>query len=151
MSLDRYCQVVREMCEVVGLPDADTVLSRGAIEVENFEVVLAHYENDPGAMYINFNFGIASAGQTLNVYRLMLESNVTVYAQDQAQLGVDPEDGFIVLTVRAVLSDDVDGHWLASTFSHYAGHGRYWRDNILNAPDDAYEGLCAGEYHWIKI
>lgn len=151
MSLERYCEIVREMCELVGLPDGDAVLSSGVIEVEDFEVGLAHYESDPDAMYINFHFGIASAGRTLSVYRLMLESNLTVYAQDQAQLGIDPEDGFAVLSVRANLNDNIDGNWLASTFSHYAEHGRYWRDNILNAPDDAYDGLCAGEYHWIKV
>jgi hypothetical protein len=151
MNFVRYTEVVREMCAVVELHDADAVLERGMIEVESFEVALAHYETDPCAMYISFNFGITSATRTLSVFRLMLEANLTIYAQDQAQLGIDPENGVVVLMVRAPLDNDVDGYWLADTFSHYAEHGRYWRDNILNAKDDAYEGLCAGEYHWMKV
>ena len=151
MSLDQYAEVVREMCAVVGLHDVNTVLERGFIEVENFEVALAHYDTDPSAMYINFNFGIISAGRTLSVFRLMLEANLTIYAQDQAQLGIDPETGVVLLMLRAPLGNDVNGQWLADTFIHYAEHGRYWRDNIFNAKDDAYEGLCAGEYNWMKV
>jgi hypothetical protein len=151
MSLERYCDVVIEMCAAIGLPDADTVLERGCLEIDGFEVMLAHFENDPQAMYVNFNFGIMSAGRTLGVLRLMLEANVTVYAQDQAQLGIDPETGSALLMVRAPLSHGVDGQWLADTFSHYAEHGRYWRTNIMNATDEAFDGLCAGEYNWMKV
>lgn len=151
MSLERYCEVVREMCQVVGLPDADAVLQRGSLEVESFEVMLAHFANDPQALYVNFNFGIMSAGRTLKVFRLMLEANLTIYAQDQAQLGIDPDSGAALLVVRTPLADGIDGLWLADTFSHYAEHGRYWRDNIMNASDDAFDGLCAGDFSWMKV
>ncbi len=151
MSHERYVEVVRELCEVVGLPDADAVLQRGCLEVEGFEVVLAHYANDPQAMYLSFNFGATTAGRTLKVFRLMLESNLSVYAQDQAQLGLDPDTGAALLVVRTPLVDGIDGAWLADTFAHYAEHGRYWRDNILSAADDAFEGLCAGVYSWMKV
>lgn len=151
MSLERYQQLVQQLCEVVDLPDVAGVLSRGSLEVSGFSVLLGHYENDLGALYLSFNFGIVSAGRSLHLFKLMLEANLTVYAQDQAQMGLDPETGSVLLIVRVPMADDIDGAWLAETFDHYAEHGRYWRDSMINAPDDAFEGLCSGEYTWMKV
>jgi hypothetical protein len=150
MSAEHYVHLVTELCAAVGLPDAEPVLQRGAIEVEGFEVLLGYYENDPQAMYLNFNFGIVTAGRTLRVFQLLLEANLTVYAQDQAQLGLNPDTGGIILIVRVPMSDEIDGQWLAGTLTHYAEHGRYWRDNVAGASDEMFTGLCSGEYIWLR-
>lgn len=151
MSLERYCEVVREMCAVVGLPDVDVVLEDGTLEIEKFEVLLGHFETDPRAMYISFILGAIGAGRELTAYRLMLEANLTVYAQDPAQLGIDPETDAVTLTVRAALDDGLDGQWLADAFSHYAAHGRYWRDSVFTAADEATESRSADDYSWMKV
>ncbi|WKB51719.1 molecular chaperone Tir [Eleftheria terrae] len=150
MSADVYCSLVVDLCQLIGLPDADEVLRRGAIEVEGFEVLLGHFESDPQAMYLNFHFGIVTAGRTLRTFQLLLESNLTVYAQDQAQLGLNPDTGGVLLIVRVPLTPDIDAAWLAETLTHYTEHGRYWRDNILNASDEMFTGICAGDYFWVK-
>ncbi len=150
MSQDRFVELVADLCQVIGLPDVDHVLATRTIEVEGFCVMLDHVENDPEAMYLQFDYGITTAGRTLRVFRLMLESNLLVYAQDQAQLGVDPQTGGALLIVRAPMLDDIDGVWLADTLVHYAEHGRYWRDNMLQSPDEMFEGIGGGAYHWIK-
>jgi hypothetical protein len=150
MSADRYEGLVRDLCRVIGLPDAETVLQRGAMEVEGFEVLVSHFTNDEQAMYLNFNFGIVTAGRTLRVFQMMLEANLTVYAQDQAQLGLNPDTGGVLLIVRVPMTDDVDGEWLASTFTHYTEHGRYWRDNMSTATEEMFIGICSGEYMWLK-
>ena len=49
MSLERYGEIVRETCAVVGLPNADYVLQTHTLEVEGFDVRLDHFENDPAA------------------------------------------------------------------------------------------------------
>lgn len=149
MSIEQYRDLVGALCEAIHLPDAEAVLSRGWVEVEGFEVLMAHYEQDPGAMYLNFHFGTVTVGRTLHVYRLMLEANLTVYAQDTAQLGMHPDNGGIVLIVRVPMSADVDGAWLAETLAHYAEHGRYWAGNLLASPEEAFVGVCAGDYVWI--
>jgi hypothetical protein len=151
MSLERYQALVTELCEIIDLPDPQAVFDRGWIEVEGFEVLLAHYENDPSAMYLNFHFGIVTAGRTLTVFRLMLEANLTVYAQDQAQLGIHPDTSGIVLIVRVPMTDDINGQWLADTLTHYAEHGRHWSENILSSTDEAFNGICAGDYYWLKV
>lgn len=150
MSYGTFGALVLALCKTVNLPDAQDVLERGSIEVEGFEVMLTHYENDPAAMYITFHFGGVTAGRTLTVFRLMLESNLTVYAQDQAQMGINPETGGVVLIVRVPMSDDIDGAWLADTLAHYAEHGRYWRDSILASNDESFDGICSGDYFWLK-
>ena len=76
MSYQRYEGLVRELCRVIGLPSPETVLERGAMEVEGFEVLVSHFANDEQAMYLNFNFGIVSAGRTLRVFQMMLESTL---------------------------------------------------------------------------
>jgi hypothetical protein len=101
-------------------------------------------------MYLNFHFGVVTAGRSLSVFRLLLESNLTVYAQDQAQVGINPDTGGIILIVRVPMTPDISGQWLAETLSHYAEHGRYWNDNILRAVDEAFDGLCSGDYLWLK-
>jgi hypothetical protein len=151
MSVDRYCNLIRELCELVGLPDAEGAIARGAVEVEGFEVALGYFDNDPEALYLNFNFGVVSSGRSLRVFRLMLEANLTIYAQDQAQLGVDTDSGAVLLIVRVPMAEGVDGTYLADTLNHYAEHGRYWRDNILLAEDEMFESLSSGDYTWLRV
>ncbi len=150
MSFERYSELVHDLCSVVDLPSAESVLERGVMEVEGFEVALSHFENDPDAMYLNFSFGIVTAGRTLRIFRLMLEANLSIYAQDQAQLGLDPDTGGVLLIIRVPMSDDINGTWLADTFAHYSEHGRYWRDSILIASDEMFESLSYGDYSWVR-
>nr|WP_297354584.1 CesT family type III secretion system chaperone [uncultured Caldimonas sp.] len=150
MSFDRYRELVTQMCGVVGIPDAEAVLARGAVEIEGYEVLISHFENDPEAMYLNFNFGIVTAGRTLRVFRLLLEANLQIYAQDQAQMGLNPDTGGVLLIVRVPMTDEIDGTWLADTFNHYIEHGQYWRDSIITATDEMFEGVCSGQYMWLR-
>jgi hypothetical protein len=150
MSFERFKGLVHDLCKVIDLPDPQAVLQRGSIEVEGFEVLVKNYENDPEALYLNFDYGIVTAGRTLRVFRLLLEANLSIYAQDQAQLGLNPDTGGIVLIVRVPMSDTIDGNWLAETLTHYAEHGRYWRDNIVDSTDEMFTGICAGDYYWIR-
>ncbi|RKP44575.1 molecular chaperone Tir [Trinickia fusca] len=150
MSLERYVAVVREVCLVVGLPDAEHVLQTRTLEVEGFDVRMDHFENDPHAMYVNFHYGTVTAGRTLTVFRLMLEANLLIYAQDQAQLGLDSDTGGMVLILRLPLTPDVNGDVVADLFTHYAEHGRYWRQNVIDANDQMFEGIASGEYYWLK-
>ena len=146
----RYMDLVGELCAEIGLPDVDEVLNTRRLEVEGFSVILDHVSNDPMAMYIQFDYGVTTAGRTLSIMRLMLESNLLVYAQDQAQLGLDPDTGSSQLIVRVPMTPDIDGPWLSETLTHYAEHGRYWRDHILHAPDEQFEAIVAGDYLWLR-
>lgn len=150
MSYAKFAGLVDELCGTIGLPDAQEVLERGAVEFEGFEVLISHFDSDPDAMYLNFHFGILPAGRNERVMRLLLEANLTIYAQDQAQLGVHPDSGGILLIIRLPMGDDIDGTWLAETLSHYAEHGRYWQNNILDSSDEMFEGICAGDYLWMR-
>jgi hypothetical protein len=147
---ERYAQLVRDLCETVGLADAEHVLETRSIEVEGFDVRLEYFDNDLDAMYANFHYGTVTAGRTLVIFRLMLEANLLIYAQDQAQLGLDTDTGSIVLVLRLPFSTDLDGPLLADLLAHYAEHGRYWRQNILESTDEMFEGIAAGEYVWLR-
>src|SRR5687767_2654600 len=112
MSRQKYEGLVRELCRLLDVGNADVVLQRTALEVDGFELMLLHLPSDDGAMYMNFNFGITSAGRTQRLFHQMLTSNLTIYAQDQAQLGVQPDIGSALLIVRVPMTDEVDGAWL---------------------------------------
>lgn len=149
-SSERYAQLVRDLCYTVGLPDAEHVLRTRSIEVEGFDVRLEYFENDLEAIYANFHYGTVTAGRTLVVFRLMLEANLLIYAQDQAQLGLDTDTGGIVLILRLPMTPDINGGVLADLLAHYAEHGRYWRQNIIESTDEMFEGIVAGEYVWLR-
>jgi hypothetical protein len=136
-SSRRNVYLVESLCQTVGLPDVDHVLEMRSIEVEGFDVRLDHFETDESAIYLNFDYGTVTAGRMLTVFRLMLEANLLIYAQDQAQLGLNAETGGIVLVVRVQMTDDLDGEMLAEPLSHYAEHGHYWQNNIVESTDDA--------------
>lgn len=146
----RYLGLMHELCDELGIPGVDAVLERRRLEFEGFDVVVDHVLDDPQALYVQFDYGTTTAGRTLSILRLMLESNLLVYAQDQAQLGLDPDTGSSQLIVRVPMAPDIDGAWLADTLRHYAEHGRYWRDHMLQAPDEMYEAISAGDYLWLK-
>ncbi|AOK49578.1 MULTISPECIES: CesT family type III secretion system chaperone [unclassified Burkholderia] len=151
MSQEHYEGIIAEVCAIVDLPDVDHVLETRSIEVEGFDVRLEYFEDDPESMYVNFHYGIVSAGRTLAVYRLLLEANLLIYAQDQAQLGIDADTGGIVLLMRLPLTPDVTGETLADLFAHYAEHGRYWRQNIIESGDEMFGGIASGEYFWLRV
>ncbi|MDR3096662.1 MAG: CesT family type III secretion system chaperone [Paraburkholderia sp.] len=150
MSSERYASLIADLCATVGLADVDQVLRTRTIEVEGFDVRLDYFERDLDAMYANFHFGTVTAGRTLVVFRLMLEANLLIYAQDQAQLGVDADSGGIVLVLRLPFDADLDGEALADLLAHYAEHGRYWRQNIVESSDEMFEGIASGELFWLR-
>lgn len=150
MSLERRNQLIRELCSLRGIGSADLVIERGVVAIDDFDVAIDFYQEDPAAIYVNFQFGVVSGGRTLRVFRLLLEANLSVYAQDQAQLGVEANTGGVVLVVRAVLEPNTDGQWLVELIEHYVEHGRYWRENILLSDDEMFRHLANGDYIWIR-
>jgi hypothetical protein len=150
MSYERFSELVTALCEAIDLPDPKSVLERRTITVESFDVTLDHVVEDPSAMYLQFDFGIPTAGRTLRLFRLMLESNLLVYAQDQAQLAINPDTGGALLILRVPMDDDIDGAWLAETLTAYAEHGRYWRDNMSLGTEEMFEGIVSGDFSWLR-
>jgi hypothetical protein len=150
MAYQRFEELVRQLCARLEIPGADSVLDRGYIELHGFDIMLNNFDGDPEALYMGFNFGAIPSGRATRVFRLMLEANISVYAQDQAQLGVDADTGTAQLIVRVAMVDDIDGAWLDETITHYLEHGKYWRDTILGTDDAMFEGVCSGDYRWIK-
>lgn len=150
MSRERFEELIHETCTVVGLPDAEYVVETQALEIEGFDVHLDHHETDQDSIYVSFHYGAVTAGRTLVVFRLMLEANLLIYAQDQAQLCLDPDTGGILLLVRLPMGPDITGEYLADLFGHYAEHGRYWQNNILQSPDEMFEGIASGNFMWLR-
>ena len=109
MSIERRDQLIREICTLRDVPGVDQVLARGELEIDSFDVAIDHFAEDGDAVYVTFQYGIVTAGRTLRVFRLLLEANLAVYAQDQAQLGLEVATGAIVLIARVALTDEVDG------------------------------------------
>ncbi|WP_174989104.1 CesT family type III secretion system chaperone [Burkholderia lata] len=151
MTRDLFDDLIRDLCSTVGLGDSDHVLKTKAIEVEGFDVLFDHLDSDANAIYLNFHFGTVTAGRTLTIFRLMLEANLIIYAQDQAQLGIDIDTGGIVLIVRVPMTTDLNGTILADLLSHYAEHGRYWRQNIIESTDEMFKGIMTGDHLWLRV
>jgi hypothetical protein len=147
---ERFTGLIRELCKVVGLPKAEPVIETGTLQVEGFDVRLEHFVEDPEAIYTNFHYGTVTAGRTLVVFRLMLEANLLIYAQDQAQLGLDTDTGGIVLILRLPMTPDVSGETIADLLAHYAEHGRYWRRNIVESTDEMFEDIASGVFMWLR-
>ena len=146
-------QVLETLLEAValevGLGDPGSVVSARRIEVQGFECSFEITESDNDALYLMFDFGIATAGRTLRLFTAMLEANLTTYAQDQAQLGIDATTGVAILIVRIPGVHEIDVPWLVDTLAHYASHGTYWRDTIFQATDEMFEGISRGDFEWI--
>ncbi|MFC0152715.1 hypothetical protein ACFFJ4_03410 [Xanthomonas dyei] len=58
-------------------------------------------------IHLRICYDVAATGPSLMVLRLLREPNLSVYAQDQAQLGLD-DAVVIMLIVRVPLHDDID-------------------------------------------
>lgn len=149
MSDKRLPELLREFCAVVGLHPVD-ILRRRMVLVRGIEVAFSEQGEDPDHYYAIFRFGAVAAGRSLRVFRLMLEANLLVYARDDAAMAMDPDTGGVVLSVRAAYGNAAAGRWLADTLAHFAEHGMYWKTNILECPDEMFNGIASGEYQWIK-
>ncbi len=133
----------------VGMGDPSSVVEARRIEVQGFECSFEITESDSDALYLLFDFGIATAGRTLRLFTAMLEANLTTYAQDQAQLGIDATTGVAILIIRIPGVQEIEAPWLVDTLVHYSSHGLYWRDTIFQATDEMYEGISLGDFEWI--
>ncbi|SAL07127.1 Tir chaperone protein (CesT) [Caballeronia calidae] len=143
--------LLTDFCEVVDIPASDQVLSGGSIDVDGFSVDFLDLEDDESALYVNFHYGIVTAGRTYTVFRLLLEANLLVYAKDDARLGLDPSTGGVILFLRFSEDAGLDGEQLSDILSHYADHARYWRTQIFEASDEMYEGVARGDYTWLQV
>jgi hypothetical protein len=150
MSIERRDALFIETCQVLGIPCSEQTINAGMMEVGGFDARLDFYDDDPAALYLNFEYGIVTSGRTLRIFRLLLEANFSIYAQDQAQLGLDAERESIVLLLRIPFYNDLDGAYIASLIEHYIEHGLYWRENILQASDEMFDNLASGAYFWIR-
>ncbi|WP_322027439.1 CesT family type III secretion system chaperone [Burkholderia sp. BCC1977] len=156
MSSERFDAAIADLCDALALPDVDRVLKHRRIEIDGFDVALHagrdHEDGDADddALYLHMQYGIVTAGRTLTVFRLMLEANLSIYAQDQAQLGLDDATGGIVMIVRVPLDDQVTGDWLVDLLDHYVEHGRYWKNNIFASTDEMFDAIATGAYLWIR-
>lgn len=137
-------------CEVFKHSSGDLQFELDGFAISLHMPMPANYMEEQ-AVYMHVGFGFVTPGRTLRIYRLILESNLTVYAQDQAQIGVNPEDDNIVLVARIPLDAELDGHWLAELARHYVEHGRYWRNTLMECNDDMFEDLCTGHFLWIRV
>lgn len=151
MDADPLQALLGEFCDTVGLPDRAAVLAKRLVYVKGMDVSFETMEGDAGHFQMYFRFGAIAAGRALRVFRLMLEANLLVYAKDNAHFAVDPDTGESVLMMRAAFGPETTGQWLANTLAHYAEHGLYWRANILDAPDEQFNGVASREYQWIRV
>jgi len=149
MSQQRFVELLYLLSTTVNV-DPMQAAQRMAVEVDGFVVQTRYFDNDPDAMYLNFELGPVATIRRIRVYQLMLEANLTLYAQDQSQLGLDPATGAVVLCVRVPMTNEIDGAWMTETCAHYSEHSRYWRDNLSNATDDMFNGLAEGRYMWVR-
>lgn len=150
MDIGQFETVLRDVAVCIDLPAPDQLLTTRALDIEGFEVRFEYFEADPDAIYMNFYYGTVSAGRTLIIFRLMLEANLLIYAQDQAQLGLDAETGGMVLILRLGLTPDLTGELIVEIMQHYAEHGRYWRKNIIESTDEMFAGIMSGDYKWLR-
>jgi hypothetical protein len=150
MSEEVLNTLLESVAAQVGLGDPAPVVAARKIEVGGFECSFEISESDADALYLLFDFGIATAGRTLRLFSAMLEANLTTYAQDQAQLGIDVGSGVAMLIVRIPGVQNIDVEWLVDTLAHYSEHGLYWRDTIFQATDEMFEGISCGDFEWIR-
>ncbi len=142
--------LLSDFCRCVGLIDASTVIKQRMVQVKGMEVGFEALSDDPDHFQIQFRFGAMAAGRALRVFRLMLEANLLVYAKDNAQFAIDPDTGDSIMLLRAGFGTNTTGQWLADTLAHYAEHGLYWKNNILNCEDEQFNGVASGEYQWMR-
>lgn len=149
MDEDRLRNLLRDFCDATGIVNPNSVVEERAVFVKGMDVSFETHEGDSDHFHIHFRFGAIMAGRALRVFRLMLEANLLVYAQDNGRFALDPDSSESVLMLRASFGPDTTGKWLSETLLHYAEHGMYWRNNILHGEDERFNGIASRDYQWI--
>ena len=149
MAEDKLTELLEDFCDTVGLYPPE-IIRRRQVQVKGLEVAFSSLEGDDEHYYFAYQFGAIAAGRTLKVFRLMLEANILVYAKDDAVMGMDPDTGGVVLSVRGTFGPAATGRWLADTLAHFAEHAIYWKKNILDCVDEMFNGISSGQYQWMR-
>jgi Tir chaperone protein (CesT) family len=149
MADDRLKTLLQDFCDTVGLYPVE-VLRRRQLVVKGIDVVFTELPEDEQHCYAAFQFGALAAGRSLKIFRLMLESNVLVYAKELAVMGMDTDSGGVVLTLRIAYGETTTGSWLADNLAYFAEHAIYWKKNIMDCADERFNGITSGTYTWIQ-
>ena len=91
MSKERYVELVTKFCKLVNLDQPENILAGNAVEIDGVDFYLSHKEEtDPEVLIIYCDFGSPKKDRLLDVYRALLEANMTIYGSNSPAFMLSP-------------------------------------------------------------
>ncbi|RJF92162.1 CesT family type III secretion system chaperone [Noviherbaspirillum saxi] len=106
MNQGQFTRLVEEFCKHCGLPEPERILHGGPIAVNDIVFSLIYSEEvNPDAIFAYADFGEAPRGSETDVFRTLLETNLSLYDGKGPTFAISPETGRVVLSACYVIAD----------------------------------------------
>jgi hypothetical protein len=122
-GIEEYRRVIQELCEFTGMSHWEEVAAAQHIEVDGTTVGIIA-EEGPDACRLCLYFDLGVTGQSPDIYRSLLEANLTIQPEEPGYFGSHPESGAVVFRVNVPLTRNSSGLELAMQIQESLGAGR---------------------------
>ncbi|MCA1325609.1 CesT family type III secretion system chaperone [Herbaspirillum sp. alder98] len=144
MSKQLYEAVIRELCALSGIKDAQSIVNGGPVAVS--EVVFSLHpgtDANEGDLLVYCDFGEIFKGREAEVSRTLLEANLLMYAANGPMYAISPASGRVVSQQRYTLAG-MQAEGLRDTLALLAATAKEWRKTqLLDNPPVKTNGSAA--------
>lgn len=127
MHRTQFVELIEAFCAHCGLAEPERILYGGPISVNEVIFSLIHNEDsNPDLLFAYCDFGFAPPGREAETYRMLLETNLSLYDGKSPSFAIAPETGRVVLAASYALGE-TSGAELGKHLAKIAEQAKAWR------------------------
>jgi len=131
MSKPLYEKLIRSLCEISGIKDPSSIVDGGPVAVN--DVIFSLHpgvEMNEGALLVYCDFGEIYKGREEEVSRILLETNLLMYAANGPIYAISPLSGRVIYQHRYAIGS-LTGKILKEELTFLATKAKQWRKTQL--------------------
>jgi hypothetical protein len=131
MKTAEFKALCREISEVLGMQDAESLAEEGTIEIDDVDVGLFFEEEvDPETLYCYVDVGSIPQQGRLEMYESLLKLNLLSGSKTRSVFALDPESGHAMLVSHLWAHENADARQIVETLKVYVAQAQALREKF---------------------
>lgn len=126
MSYEKYCDVIDQLCEKLGIEDPQTQYELCNMQIDGTGFSLTYTDQEPNDLVAICNFGEVPENQSAAILRRVLEMNMFLSNSKAPRLAINPDTGHVLMIAKIPL-EDLSLKFLIEQLGSYADLAEEWR------------------------
>jgi hypothetical protein len=144
MATKEFCEFIEKVCELAGIPQAQSLYERADIQVDDIKFTLMDASTgNERRMNVYCDFGpLPNGPDREKVMFRLLDLNVLCFAKELPYFGIDTNSHHVVLTGRFPF-DTKGALEVLNALGKLAAQAKEWQATYLLPEDDAAPGISS--------